>query len=79
GVVGEILVNEGGRVKAGDVVMRLDATQTRANLAIVTKRLDELTARMARLEAERDDLPELAFPWTLIARMDDPNVASAMR
>ena len=40
GVVGEILVNEGDRVKAGDVVMRLDATQTRANLAIVTKRLD---------------------------------------
>src|SRR5690606_26580476 len=73
GVVGEILVNEGERVKAGDVVMRLDATQTRANLAIVTKRLDELTARMARLEAERDDLPELAFPRTLIARMDDPN------
>lgn len=79
GVVGEILVNEGARVKAGDVVMRLDATQTRANLAIVTKRLDELTARMARLEAERDDLLELAFPRTLIARMDDPNVASAMR
>ncbi len=79
GVVGEILVNEGERVKAGDVVMRLDATQTRANLAIVTKRLDELTARMARLEAERDDLLELAFPRTLIARMDDPNVASAMR
>lgn len=64
GVVGEILVNEGDRVKAGDVVMRLDATQTRANLAIVTKRLDELNARMARLEAERDDLPELVFPQT---------------
>ncbi|MBB6413871.1 multidrug resistance efflux pump [Mesorhizobium sangaii] len=31
-------------MKAGDIVMRLDATQTRANLAIVTKRLDELAA-----------------------------------
>ena len=30
GVVGEILVSEGDRVKAGDVVMRFDATQTRA-------------------------------------------------
>lgn len=79
GVVGEILVNEGERVKAGDVVMRLDATQTRANLAIVTKRLDELGARMARLEAERDDLAELIFPQALIARRDDPDVASAMR
>ena len=79
GVVGEILVSEGGRVKAGDVVMRLDATQTRANLAIVTKRLDELSARMARLEAERDDLPELVFPPDLVARKDNPDVASAMR
>ena len=79
GVVGEILVNEGDRVKAGDVVMRLDATQTRANLAIVTKRLDELNARMARLEAERDDLPELVFPQALMARKDDADVASAMR
>jgi HlyD family secretion protein len=79
GVVGEILVSEGGRVKAGDVVMRLDATQTRANLAIVTKRLDELGARMARLEAERDDMPELTFPPALVARKDHPDVASAMR
>ena len=50
GVVGEILVREGQRVTAGDVVMRLDATQTRSNLAIVTKRLDEFAVRRARLE-----------------------------
>ena len=34
--------------------MRLDETVTRANLAIVTKGLDELYARKARLGAERD-------------------------
>ncbi|MCG8560131.1 MAG: biotin/lipoyl-binding protein, partial [Hyphomicrobiales bacterium] len=62
GVVGEILVRDGDRVAAGDVLMRLDATQTRAQLAIVTKRLDEMTANLARLEAERDDKPEIAFP-----------------
>ena len=33
---------------------RLDETITRANLQIVTKQLDELEARQARLEAERD-------------------------
>ncbi|NGO52065.1 HlyD family type I secretion periplasmic adaptor subunit [Allomesorhizobium camelthorni] len=78
GVVGEILVREGDRVKAGDILMRLDATQTRANLAIVTKRLDELAARLTRLEAERDDLAEIAFPDWLLARGDVPDVASAI-
>ena len=54
GVVGEIHVRDGDRVKAGDVLIRLDETQTRANLAIIEKSLDELAARQARLEAERD-------------------------
>ena len=54
GVVGELKVKEGDRVKAGNVVVRLDDTQVRSNLAIVTKALDELAARQARGEAERD-------------------------
>ncbi|MES5097995.1 HlyD family type I secretion periplasmic adaptor subunit [Agrobacterium sp. BA1120] len=78
GVVGEILVRDGDVVKAGDVVMRLDATQTRANLAIVTKRLDELTARLSRLEAERDDMEQISYPSELLARRGDPDVASAI-
>src|SRR6266849_629542 len=41
GIVGELLVRDGDRVKAGDLVMRLDDTVTRANLAIVVKSLDE--------------------------------------
>ena len=51
GVVGELRVQDGDRVKAGDILVRLDDTVTRANLAIVTKGLDELDARKARLEA----------------------------
>ncbi|KQT60725.1 MULTISPECIES: HlyD family type I secretion periplasmic adaptor subunit [unclassified Aureimonas] len=78
GVVGEILVHEGEAVKAGAVVMRLDATQTRANLAIIVRRLDELTARLARLEAERDDRSEIAFPATLLARAGQPEIAGAI-
>ncbi|ALK08672.1 HlyD family type I secretion periplasmic adaptor subunit [Blastochloris viridis] len=75
GVVGQIRVREGQRVTAGEVVMCLDATQTRANLAIVTKRLDEFAARRARLEAERDDVEMIAFAPDLQARADDPEVA----
>ena len=62
GVVGELRVRDGMRVKGGDVVIRLDETITRANLAIVIKGIDELTARQARLEAERDDENEVQFP-----------------
>ena len=54
GVVGKLNVQDGDRVKAGDILVQLDDTITRANLAIVTKGLDELAARKARLEAERD-------------------------
>src|SRR5262245_21987703 len=40
GVVGTLHVQEGMRVDAGDIVVRLDDTQTRANLAIVVKALN---------------------------------------
>lgn len=78
GVVGELLVREGQRVAANDILIRLDATQIRANVAVVQKRLDELTARQARLEAERDDLPAISFPEALLARGDQPDVARAL-
>jgi ABC-type Mn2+/Zn2+ transport system ATPase subunit len=66
-------------VRAGDVLLRLDPTQTRAALAIVTQSLNELLARQARLEAERDDAPEIAFPEALrAAAATDPAAARAM-
>src|SRR5439155_1512418 len=40
GVVGELRARDGDVVKAGDVVVRLDDTVTKASLAIVTKNLD---------------------------------------
>ncbi len=79
GIVGAILVQEGEAVKAGDVVLRLDDTQTRAGLAIVTKRLNELQARLARLEAERDDRDTIDFPAGLDAGSTDADIASAVR
>jgi HlyD family secretion protein len=78
GIVGELHVRDGDRVKAGDILVRLDDTVTRANLAIVTKGLDELTARKARLEAERDGQQDLTFPHELLQRSSDPQVAHVM-
>ncbi|MCA0303033.1 MAG: HlyD family type I secretion periplasmic adaptor subunit [Proteobacteria bacterium] len=78
GVVGDLKVKDGDRVKKGDIVVRLDETQARANLAIVTKALDEMEARQARLEAERDGAPRVVFPASLVARAGEPEVAQAM-
>ena len=75
GIVGEILARDGDQISAGDVVVRLDATVTKANLAIVTKRLAEMRVRKARLEAERDEKAELILPEDLAAGRDDPEIA----
>jgi HlyD family secretion protein len=50
----------------------------RANLAIVTKGLDQLMARKARLEAERDGAEKITFPRELLARKDDPDAIAAV-
>jgi HlyD family secretion protein len=76
GVVGEIRARDGDRVSIGDIVVRLDETVTRANLAIVLRGLDELVARKARLEAERDGLEGIAFPSEFIERLGELQVAA---
>ena len=78
GVVGELLVHDGSRVELGDVLIRLDETQTRANLSIIVKALNELAARQAREEAERDANPVIRFPKSLLDQMNDPDVAKAV-
>jgi HlyD family secretion protein len=68
GVVSELRVHEGDHVRAGDVLIRLDETQTRANLEIVLRWIDELMARCAREEAELDDASLVEFPTDLLSR-----------
>jgi HlyD family secretion protein len=78
GVVGEIRARDGDRVKAGDIVVRLDETITRANLSIVTRGLDEQMARKGRLEAERDGRDVLTFPREVLDRENEPAVADTL-
>lgn len=78
GVVGELFVHDGDHVKAGDVLLRLDETVTRANLAIVNKGLIEFYARKARLAAERDGADSMAVPPELAGRLNDPDVKEAL-
>jgi HlyD family secretion protein len=78
GVVGAINVKEGQHVEAGDVVIRLDETLTRANLQMVSKQLDEIAVRQARLKAELSDQPEITYPDTVLARKSEPVLAEIM-
>lgn len=78
GVVGEVRVRDGDRVKEGDVLVRLDETVTRANLAIIAKGLTELYARKARLAAERDQATAFATPKELVGREREPEAAEAI-
>jgi HlyD family secretion protein len=61
GVVGELLVKNGSRVAAGDLLIKLDDTQTRASLGIVLSQLIELEGRKGRLLAERNGDTAVSF------------------
>lgn len=74
GIVEKIYVKEGEEVKANQLLIRLDETVTRANMQVISKQLDELAMRAARLAAERDDAEALHVPDDLQQRIDEPNV-----
>jgi HlyD family secretion protein len=78
GVVGEILVKEGDRVEAGQILVRLDETMTKASLGIVLSQREEFLARQARLMAERDGADNVVFPEDLLHRKAEPLVANAI-
>jgi len=67
GVVQDILVAEGTEVRAGDIVLRLDGSALKSELAIVQNQLLELGARRARLEAQSDEAGIVEFPEELSA------------
>ena len=75
GVVAEITVKNGSKVKAGDLLVRLDETVSRANLQVITKQLDELVMREARLEAERDGSSTITLPDSYQGRESEPDIA----
>jgi HlyD family secretion protein len=78
GVVGELRARDGDLVKAGDIVVRLDDTVTKAGLAIVTKNLNGLWARAARLEAEQRGADRVTFPNVLLEQIADDDVKNVI-
>jgi HlyD family secretion protein len=78
GVVGQLLVREGQHVRADELLIRLDQTQTLAGLDIIREGLDEMMARKARDEAERDGLKAVAYPKELTERIQDPRIGGLL-
>ncbi len=76
GIVAEINVRNGDRVKAGQILLKLDSTQIGAELEIVKSQLLELKARSARLVAERDGLDKIVFPPDLLTVGDAAKAAT---
>lgn len=65
GVVESIAVKDGQVVAAGDLLLTLDGSVVRSELAIVEGQLFEMLAQRTRLEAERDDKTTLEFTGEL--------------
>ena len=61
GVITQILVDEGDLVAEGDVMLRLDAQDLQAELAVIEGQLFEILARRARFDAERENADTLTF------------------
>jgi HlyD family secretion protein len=79
GVVATINVTEAQTVKAGDLLIQLDGTQIKSELAIIEGQLFDSMARRSRLEAERDDKPEPVFTQELLdLARDRPDVADML-
>ncbi|MFZ3391221.1 HlyD family type I secretion periplasmic adaptor subunit [Buttiauxella gaviniae] len=66
GIVTEVLVHEGDKVQAGQIVARLDPTRSESNVGESAARYRASLASSVRLNAEVSDLP-LVFPDSLKA------------
>ena len=79
GIVSGIFVHDGDRVQAGDLLVKLDTTQTEANVDLFERQLGASRAAAARLTAEQAISVVLEFPDSVLEHQGDPVVASAMR
>ncbi|MEN0105119.1 MAG: HlyD family type I secretion periplasmic adaptor subunit [Pseudomonas sp.] len=79
GTVQRILVRDGERVSAGQVLVQMDATQTRAQRESLYAQYINARASEARLGSERDGQASITFASDLQAAASDPWVANALQ
>jgi HlyD family type I secretion membrane fusion protein len=75
GIVQEILVRDGDRVTANQLLVRLDPTRIDTQGDLYANQLAIMLAQEARLLAEFERKDKLVFPDVVMQRRDDPAVA----
>lgn len=65
GVIQDLLVDENQFVQKGQTLLKLDATQIRAQMQILTDQLAAEEAKLARLESEHNEKKNIKFPQQL--------------
>jgi len=79
GTVGAVLVKDGDRVEAGQVLVRLSGEKLRSEAALLEAELTELVARRNRLEAEFGNADAITWDAELAARAEsDPSVGAVL-
>lgn len=78
GTVSEILVKDGDAVRAGQVLVRMNDVQTKSQADITRSQYFTARAAEARLLAERDGNPTIAFPPSLAENKSDPRVSEVI-
>jgi len=78
GVIEQLLVRDGDQVTAGQVLLRLDATQARAQFESLRVQLLTAQAMQARLSAERDGQGSVQFSPDLLKDASEPWLAAIL-
>ncbi len=80
GIVAKILVRNGDRVKNGQVLVRLDDTQSRASMDAISNKVAEYAIQEARLIAERDRKDSFELPVSVtLSEGDNAKVFAAQK
>jgi len=82
GIVDAIYVQDGDKVKKGDILIKLQDIQIKAQLNIVKSQYQDVIARQARLKAQIDEKDEISFAKELTdssAKIDQINIFEATK
>ncbi len=78
GIIDSIMVKEGEHVKVGQILVRMNDIQIKAQAEITRIQLYTARAMEARLLAERDSKNEITFPVELLSLQSDTRVANSI-
>jgi HlyD family type I secretion membrane fusion protein len=79
GMVRQVLVQEGERVRATQPLILYNDIEARAAYDVLQNQFDSYEAQAARYTAEALGRPSVTYPADLTARMSDPRVAGMIR